>query len=68
MTHEVLVQTRIRISPVVRKEPTGWWVGWLKEYPGIISQSRTRHGLIQNLIRLVRDIAKNEPESLGLFR
>ena len=26
-----------------------WWIGWVKEIPGVNSQGRTRQELVQNL-------------------
>lgn len=26
-----------------------WWIGWVKEIPGVSSQARTRRELIENL-------------------
>lgn len=68
MTETVLVRTPIRVTPVLRRDDGGWWIGHLKEYPGIISQARSRSRLIRNLYSVLRDVAREEPETLGLFR
>jgi predicted RNase H-like HicB family nuclease len=33
----------------ILKQDTGWWIGWIKEVPGVNSQGRTRAELLENL-------------------
>ena len=33
----------------VIKQDEGWWIGWVKEVPGVNSQGKTRAELLKNL-------------------
>ncbi|MBI5368819.1 MAG: hypothetical protein HZA54_17420 [Planctomycetes bacterium] len=68
MAETVLVTTPIRVTFDVRRDPSGLHVGQLREYPGIISQGRTREAVKRNLIRVLREVSRAHPEELRLFR
>ena len=33
----------------VIKQDGGWWIGWVKEVPGVNCQAKTRAGLVRSL-------------------
>lgn len=68
MTETVLVVTPLRVRLVIERDSSGLYVGHLHEYPGIISQGRTRTAVRKNLIRLLRWTSRAHPEELDLFR
>lgn len=68
MTETIFVRTPLRISFVIRRDPSGVFTGQLRQFPGIISQGRTREAVKRNLVRLLREISREHPEELGLFR
>ena len=35
-------------TPVIKKD-SPWWIGWIKEIPGVNSQGKTREELLENL-------------------
>lgn len=68
MPETILVRTPLTVTFEIRTDPSGLFVGWVRQYPGIISQGRTRASVKRNLIRLLRDISRNHPEELSLFQ
>jgi predicted RNase H-like HicB family nuclease len=41
-------------AAVVRQDE-GWWIGWLKEIPGVNSQGRSRAELLKDLKSALRE-------------
>ena len=68
MTETVLVTTPLRVTFVLHRDPFGYYVGHLREFPGIISQGKTRDSVKRNLIRVLREVSREHPEELALFR
>ena len=68
MAETVYVTTPIEITFEIDKDPSGLYVGHLAEFPGIISQGRTRRSVKRKLVGLLRQISRDHPEELGLFR
>ncbi len=68
MAQTILVTTPVRVSFDIKRDASGLYFGYLKEYPGIISQGRTRNVVQRRLVRLLREIGRNHPEELQLFR
>lgn len=68
MTETILVVTPLRVRFVINKDSSGLYVGHIGEYPGIISQGRTRATVRRNLVHLLRRISREHPEELVLFR
>jgi predicted RNase H-like HicB family nuclease len=68
MTETVLVTTPLRVTFVIQRDPSGLYVGHLREFPGIISQGRSPASLRRNLIRVLRQVSREHPEDLPLFR
>ncbi len=68
MSETVLVVTPLRVRFIIEKDASGFYAGCLREYPGIVSQARTPAGVKRNLIRLLREISREHPEELRLFR
>ena len=68
MMQTVYVRTPIKVSFVIRRDASGTYVGFLKEFPGIISQGRTRDGVKRSLVRVLREVSREHPEELRLFR
>ena len=51
-------------SAIIKKED-GWWIGWIKEVPGVNCQERTRKKLIESLkITLKEALEFNEQDAL----
>jgi predicted RNase H-like HicB family nuclease len=43
-----------------------WWIGWVKEVPGVNSQGRTREELIENLRSALQEaLEMNRAEALA---
>ena len=63
----VFITTPLNVRFAVRKDPSGLYVGHVVEYPGIISQGRTRDSVRRKLIGLLREIGRKHPEELSLF-
>lgn len=43
-----------------------WWIGWVKELPGVNSQGRTREELIENLRSALKEaLEMNRAEALA---
>lgn len=69
MTETVLVQTPLRVTFVIRRDKDGpYHYGYLRQYPGLITQGRTEASVRRRLITLLREISRTHPEELGLFR
>jgi hypothetical protein len=34
---------------VFYREDSGWWIGWIKEVPGVNCQEKTKEGLFETL-------------------
>lgn len=68
MTQTILVTTPLKVTFRIRREPTGIHVGQLAEYPGIITQGRSRDSVRRKLIRLLRETDREHPEEIPLFR
>ena len=68
MTVTVLVTTPLRVRILTRKDASGVFFGQVKEYPGLITQGKTRASVGRKLIRLLREISREHPEELSLFR
>lgn len=52
-----------RFHTIIKPEPTGWFVGWVEEVPGAISQGRSLAECRQNLresLQLVLDTYRDE--------
>jgi predicted RNase H-like HicB family nuclease len=50
---------------VLRKDE-GWWIGWVKEIPGVNSQGKTRAELLKNLRSALREaLEMNREEALA---
>ena len=46
-----------------------WWIGWVKEMPGVNAQERTREELVASLAEALRDIMElNAEEAVGAVR
>ncbi|MFV1995814.1 MAG: type II toxin-antitoxin system HicB family antitoxin [Verrucomicrobiales bacterium] len=53
-----------RFTAIVQKDGD-WWVGWVKEIPGVNAQERSREELMESLSEVLRDIlALNAEEAL----
>jgi predicted RNase H-like HicB family nuclease len=69
MTETVLVQTPLEVTFVIdRDEESAIYYGCLQEFPGIISQGRTRQSVKGKLIALLREISREHPEELRFFK
>ena len=43
-----------------------WWIGWVKEIPGVNSQGKTRRELIENLRSALKEaLEMNKAEALA---
>ena len=52
-------------SAIIKKED-GWWIGWIKEVPGVNCQERTREELIETLkITLKEALEFNKQDALA---
>ena len=67
MIQTVLVTTPLKVRFSIQKDPSGLYVGHVHEYPGVISQGKTRQSVRRKLIRLLREISRTHPEELSLF-
>jgi len=67
-TETVLVVTPLKVRFVIERDPSGLYVGHIREYPGILTQGRTRDTVRRGLIRLLREIGRDHPRELALFR
>lgn len=68
MPETVLVTTPLKVSFLIKRDPSGLYYGSLREYPGLISQGRTRESVRRRLIGLLREVSRHHPEELQLFR
>ena len=68
MAETVYVRTPLAVSFDISKDPSGLYVGRITEYPGIISQGRTIASVRRKLVALLREISREHPEELVLFR
>jgi predicted RNase H-like HicB family nuclease len=68
VSETVLVVTPLRVRFVIERDPSGLYVGHVREYPGILTQGRTRESVRRGLIRLLREISREHPRELALFR
>ena len=69
MTETVLVQTPLRVTFVIRRDTSSpRYYGYLRQYPGLISQGRTPDSVRRRLIALLREVSRTHPEELSLFR
>lgn len=69
MTETVLVQTPLKVTFVIRRDAaSGRFYGFLRQYPGLISQGRTPASVRRQLIALLREVSRTHPEELSLFR
>jgi predicted RNase H-like HicB family nuclease len=51
-------------SAIIKKD-NGWWIGWIKEVPGVNCQERTRKALIESLKITLREALEfNEQDAL----
>ncbi len=52
-------------TAVVQRDGS-WWVGWIKEVPGVNSQARSRDVLLRNLLSsLTESLAFNMAEAVS---
>ena len=68
MPETIFVKTPLEVTFKIQENSPGLFVGYLEEYPGIISQGRTRDSVKRKLIRLLREISRDHPGELALFR
>ncbi len=68
MPETILVTTSLQVSFDIKRDVPGLYYGCVREYPGLISQGRTREVVRKRLIRLLRDVSRNHPEELRLFQ
>ena len=68
MAETIFVKTPLEVTFKIQRDPSGLFVGHVEEYPGIITQGRTRDSVKRKLIRLLREISREHPEELALFR
>lgn len=68
MAETVYVRTPLAVSFDIARDPSGLYVGQITEYPGIISQGRTVASVRRKLVALLREISREHPEELALFR
>ena len=53
-----------RFTAIVQKDGE-WWIGWVKEIPGVNAQESTREELMESLGEALRDILElNAEEAL----
>lgn len=67
MAETIFVTTPLEVTFKVERDPSGVFVGYVREYPGIVSQARTREAVKRKLVRLLREISRDHPEELRLF-
>jgi predicted RNase H-like HicB family nuclease len=48
-------------TPVI-EQSGGWWIGWIKEVPGVNAQELTREGVVMALEECLRDVSVLSPE------
>ncbi|NLB54880.1 MAG: type II toxin-antitoxin system HicB family antitoxin [Lentisphaerae bacterium] len=47
------------------KQDNGWWIGWIKEVPGVNCQEKTREALLESLrVTLAEAIEFNREEAV----
>ena len=68
LNETVIVATPLRVTFLIRTDGSGVYTGQLREYPGVITQGRTAASVKRKLIRLLREISRESPEELPLFR
>ncbi len=50
----------------VIQQDGNWWIGWVKEIPGVNSQAKTRGKLIENLNSALKEALElNQAEALA---
>ena len=47
---------KLSITAIIEKDPEGWYVGQLKEFPEVISQGKTIEELKLSLISALNDL------------
>ena len=53
-----------RVYAAVIQQDGAWWIGWVKEIPGVNSQAKTRGKLINNLkSALLEALEMNQAEA-----
>lgn len=68
MKAEVInVVVPLKVTLRIERDPSGLLVGVVNEYPGVITQGRTRDSVRRKLIALLREIGREHPEELRLF-
>lgn len=52
-------------TAIVQRDDS-WWIGWVKEIPGVNSQGRTRQELMENLSSALKEaLEMNEAEAMA---
>jgi predicted RNase H-like HicB family nuclease len=52
-------------TAIVQRDDS-WWIGWVKEIPGVNSQGRTREELMENLRSALKEaLEMNQEEALA---
>lgn len=52
-------------TAIVQRDDS-WWIGWVKEIPGVNSQGRTREDLMENLRSALKEaLEMNQEEALA---
>ncbi len=54
---------KLSITAIIEKDPEGWYVGQLEEFPEVISQGKTIEELNTNLISALNDLIEIQRES-----
>ena len=44
----MLESMKQEFTAIIKKD-SGWWIGWIKEIPGVNSQGKTKTELVKNL-------------------
>jgi predicted RNase H-like HicB family nuclease len=56
---------KVIYTAIVQRD-NSWWIGWIKEIPGVNSQGRTRQELMENLRSALKEaLEMNEAEALA---
>jgi predicted RNase H-like HicB family nuclease len=54
------------IYTAIVQRDNSWWIGWVKEIPGVNSQGRTREELMENLRSALKEaLEMNQAEALA---
>ena len=55
-----------RVYTAIIQQDATWWIGWVKEIPGVNSQAKTRGKLLANLkSALTEALEMNQSEALA---